>query len=82
MRWLIQQQKPQETLGFVMNKQLETFSFHPPINLVEERKWVLGAISEATNSAFNITNKNNSFSISTPCRWSQEDGEALIDKLK
>ena len=30
--------KPQETLEFKMNKQRQTFSFNPPINLVEEGK--------------------------------------------
>ena len=37
---LIQQTKtkPQETLEFKMNKQMQTFSFNPPINLVEEGK--------------------------------------------
>ena len=28
--------KPQERLEFKMKKQTETFSFNPPINLVEE----------------------------------------------
>ena len=27
--------KPQETLEFKMNKQMQTFSFNPPINLIE-----------------------------------------------
>ena len=31
--------RPQETLEFGMNKQMATFSFSPPINLVEEGKW-------------------------------------------
>ena len=56
---LIQQTKtkPQETLEFKMNKQVQTFSFNPPINLVEEGKWLLGVTSlECTNSVFNITN--------------------------
>ena len=37
---LIQQTKtkPQETLEFKLNKQTQTFSFNPPINLVEEGK--------------------------------------------
>ena len=37
---LIEQTKitPQETLDFVMNTQMQTFSFNPPINLVEEEK--------------------------------------------
>ena len=30
--------KPQETLEFKMNKQMQTFSFNPPINLSEEEK--------------------------------------------
>ena len=29
---------PQETLDVKMNKQMQTFSFSPPINLVEEGK--------------------------------------------
>ena len=37
--------KPQETLEFKMNKQLQTFSFNPSINLVEEGKWLLGVTS-------------------------------------
>ena len=41
---LIQQTKtrPQETLEFKMNKQMQTFSFNKPINLVEEGKRLLG----------------------------------------
>ena len=59
--------KPQETLELKMNKQLQIFSFHPPINLSEERNMVLAVTSfQATNSVFNITRENNSFSISTP----------------
>ena len=30
--------RPQETLEFKMNKQSQTFSFNPPINLVDEDK--------------------------------------------
>ena len=52
--------KPQETLEYKMNKQMETFSFNPPINLSEEGKWLLAVTSfEATNSVFNITSENN-----------------------
>ena len=52
--------KPQETLEFKMNKQTQKFSFNPPINLIEEGKWLLGVTSlECTNSVFNITNENN-----------------------
>ena len=54
--------KPQETLDFKVNKQMETFSFSPTLNSVEERKW-LSAVSsfEATISVFDITIENNSF---------------------
>ena len=51
--------KPQESLEFKMNKQLQTFSFNPPINLVEEGKWLLAVSSfECTISVFIITNEN------------------------
>ena len=38
---LIEQTKPrpQETLEYTLNKQMEAFGFSPPINLVEEREW-------------------------------------------
>ena len=57
---LIQQTKtrPQETLEFKMNKQMQTFSFNPLINLVEEGQWFLGVTSfECTNSVFIISTK-------------------------
>ena len=58
---------PQKTLEFQMNKQMERFSFNPPINLAEESKWPLAAtISETNNSIFNTTIVNNKFSHSTP----------------
>ena len=63
---LIEQTKTklQETPEFKMDKQMQTFSFSPPINLVEEGKWLLGVSSfECKNSVFKITNENNSFSI-------------------
>ena len=48
--------KPQETLEFKMNKQMQTFSFSPPINSIEEGKWLLAVTSFATmNSVYNIT---------------------------
>ena len=37
--------KPQETLEFKMNKQMQTFLFNPPINLLEEGKWLLAVSS-------------------------------------
>ena len=75
--------KPQETLEYKMNKQMQTFSFHPPINFSEEGIWLSAVISfEAMNSVFNITDENNSFSISTPGYWNSKDGEEPINKLK
>ena len=74
--------KPQETLEFKMNKQMQTFSFNPPIYLVEEGKWLLGVSSfECTNSVFNITNENNSFSIIIPGHYETEFAEQIIDDL-
>ena len=74
--------KPQEALEYKMKKQMETFSFNLQINLVEEGKWLLGVTSfEASNSVFNITDENNSFSITTPGYWSTENGEGTIKKL-
>ena len=74
--------KPQETLEFKMNKQMQTFSFNPPINLTEEVKWLLAVSSfECTNSVFNITNENNSFSIIIPGHYETESAEKTIDDL-
>ena len=74
--------KPQETLEFKMNKQMQTFSFNPPINLVEEGKWLLAVSSfECTNSVFNITNENNSFSILIPGHYQNKSDEKTIDEL-
>ena len=74
--------KPQETLEFKMNKQIQTFSFNPPINLVEEGRWLLEVTSlECTNSVFNITNKNNSFSIIIPGHYQTEFAEKMINDL-
>ena len=74
--------KPQETLEFKMNKQSQTFSFNPPINLVEEGKWLLAVSSfECTNSVFNITTENNSFSIIIPGHYETEFAEKFIEDL-
>ena len=74
--------KPQETLEFKMNKQMQSFSFNPPINLLEEDKWLLAVSSfECTNSVFNITNENNSFSIIIPGHYQNKSDEETIDEL-
>ena len=74
--------KPQETLEFKMNKQRQIFSFNPPINFVEEDKWLLAVSSfECTNSIFNIIDDNNSFSIIIPGHWETEFAEKTIDEV-
>ena len=82
---LIEQTKtcPEETLEFKMNKQMQTFSFNPSINLIEEGKWLLGVSSlECTNSVFNINNENNSFSIILAGHYKTEFAEKVIKDLK
>ena len=65
-----------------MNKQLQTFSFNPPINLVEEGKWLLAVSSfECTKSVFNITNENSSFSINIPGHYQTGFAEKMISDL-
>ena len=81
---LIEQTKtrPRETLEFKMNKQMQRFSFNPPINLFEQDKWLLAVSSfECTNSVFNITNENNSFSIIIPGHYKTEFAEKVIIDL-
>ena len=74
--------KPQETLDFKMNKPMQTFSFNPPIILVEEGKWLLAVFSlECTNFVFNITNENNSFSTIIPGHYESEFAEKMINYL-
>ena len=74
--------KPQETLEFKMNKQMQTFSFNPPINLIEEDKWLLAVSSfECTNSVFNITDENNSISIIIPGHYQNKSDQKPIDEL-
>ena len=71
--------KPQETLEFKMDKQIQKFAINPPINLVEEDKWLLAVSSfECTNSVFNITDENNSFSIIIPGHYQNKSDEKLL----
>ena len=68
-----------------MKNQLQTFSFSPPRNFFEEKKWTIAVTSfETTNSVFKITDKNNSFSISVPGLWRFPNylGGGYIGKLK
>ena len=74
--------KPQETLEFKMNKQMQTFSFNPPIYLVEEGNWLTAvSLFDCTNSVFNITNENTSFSIIIPGHYQSESAEKTINEL-
>ena len=74
--------KPQETLEFKMNKQMQSFSFNPPLNLVEEGKWLIAVSSlECTNSVFNVTDDNNSFSIIIPGHYQNKTDEKTINDL-
>ena len=74
--------KPQETLELKMDKQMQTFSFNPPINLVEEDKWLLAVSSfECTISVFNVTDENNSFSKIIPGHYQNKTDEKTINDL-
>ena len=74
--------KPEETLEFKMNQQMQNFSFSPPINIVEEGKWSIGVtLFDCTNSVFNITDENNSFSIIVAGHYQTESDEKTFDKL-
>ena len=37
--------KPEETLEYKLDEQMENFSFNPSINLFEEKKWLLAVTS-------------------------------------
>ena len=80
--------KPQETLEFNLNRRMETFSFNPPKNLLEEGRWVLAVTGfEATNSVFSICDENDvswsvSFSMNLRSYWRPLGSKRTIDKLK
>ena len=78
-----QRKKPQETLDFKLNKQLEFLSFSPSINLVEEGKHFLAVASfEAANSVFNVTHENNTFSITAPGHWFSKGDAETFNELR
>ena len=61
---------------------MRIFSFCPPLILVEEEKWFSGVSSfQTTNSVFNITDENNSFSVTIPGHWISKTAEKTFDKL-
>ena len=74
--------EPQEALEFKMSKHMQNFPFNPPNSSVEKGEWLLAESSfEYTNSVFNITNENNSFSIIIPSHYETESAEKIIDNL-
>ena len=75
--------KLQETLDFKMDKQRQTSSFNPPINLVEESKWLIAvSLFDCKNSVFNIVDENNSFSFTITGHWNFNSAQKIIDELK
>ena len=65
-----------------MNKQMETFSFSPSTNLVDEEKWFLALTSfETTNSVLDISDENKNLSITTSSHWNFANGEEPINQL-
>ena len=48
---------------------MESFSFNPPINLVDEGKYVLAVMSFEAKKCFNKIEENNTFSNTTPGYW-------------
>ena len=65
-----------------MTRSKQTFSFNPPLNLVEEGKWLMAvSLFDCTNSVFIISNENNSFSNIIPGHYETESAEKTIDEL-
>ena len=74
--------KPQETLEYNLNNQMQTFSFSPPKNLIEAGKWFSAVICfEANNFVFSLAFENNSFSITTASTWIPEVSEEIVEKI-
>ena len=72
----------QECLELKTNKQMDTFSYIRSMNLVEEGKWLLAVTSlELMTTVFNITDQNNSFSITIPGHWKSETDKKTINEL-
>ena len=74
--------KPQETLEFVMDKQMQTFSANPSMNLSEKIKRLVAVTHfECKTSVFNIIDENNSFPIIKPGHYQTESAEKTTDEL-
>ena len=77
-----QTKKTQETLKFLLNKQLDPFFLNSATDSMEEWKWLIEVtIFEPSNSILNQTQENHSFSIATPNFWTLRDGGETITKL-
>ena len=73
--------KPLETLEYKLKMQMKKFSFSPPINSLEEGKWLSAKTSfEATNSVF-LTNENKGFSVAIPGQWNSKSARKTIGEL-
>ena len=73
---------PQENLEVKMNKQMQTFSFSPSINVFEESKSLLAVSSlKCTISVFNITNETKSFSITILSHWESKSAEKTMNYI-
>ena len=56
--------------------------FNPPLNLVEEGKWLLAVTNlKATSSVFDKPNENTSFSITIPGHWVSKSADQTMDEL-
>ena len=65
-----------------MGEQMQRFSFSPPLNLVEEGKWLIAVTNfGGRNSVYNINHENNSFSTTRPGHWNSKSAEKTIDEL-
>ena len=75
--------KPLQKFEFEVNKRIESFSYSPSINPVEERIWMKAVTSfETTNSFSSITDENNSFQITIPDYWTSAGGPETYFKLR
>ena len=75
--------KPQKTLEFKMNKQIETFLLNRPINFFEGKEWWVAVTSfKPTKFVLIISDENNTFSITTPGYWTSRGNKWEINKLR
>ena len=82
IRWLNRQSQNHKKRLNSEWKSKRKLSFSPPINLLEEGKWLLAVSSfECTNSVFNITKENISFWIIIPGQYQTEFAEKMIIDL-